>query len=143
MSEHFSERFNVTLQARLRDLRNLAEMVEAFGRMHDFSQRTTFVINLALDELITNVLVHGQFEVDVEPLIEVELAVPDETAILVIVSNDVRFDPTADTNPDTDSDLLSRGIGGLGLHLVKSQASRYSYEYTDGRNRLTLEYDKP
>ena len=134
-------KFNITLQAQLSELRALADMVEAFGSTHELTPRTTFAINLALDELITNVLVHGKFEDDVEPLIEVDLIHHDNTTQLVVESNDVQFDPTEDTNPDTESDLLSRGIGGLGLHLVKAQASRVSYKYIDGKNQLVLEYD--
>ncbi len=118
-------------------------MVEAFGETHHLADRTTFIMNLALDELITNVLVHGQFDEGVEPSIEVELSLNGDTALLVIESNDVQFDPTQETKPDTESDLLTRGIGGLGLHLVKSQASRVSYEYARGKNRLTIEYDAP
>lgn len=134
-------RFNITLQAQLSELRSLADMVEAFGANHELKTRTTFAINLALDELITNVLVHGKFDGDIEPLIQIELSHKDGTTQLVVESNDVQFDPTQDTNPDTESDLISRGIGGLGLHLVKSQASRVAYEYRDHKNRLTLEYD--
>ena len=136
-----SQKFNVTLQAQLSELRALADMVDAFGATHELPMRTTFIINLALDELITNVLVHGKFDNGTEPNIEVELSIKEKTAVLVVESNDVKFDPTRDTNPDTESDLLSRGIGGLGLHLVKSQASRVSYKYVRGKNRLTLEYD--
>jgi len=138
-----SHKFNVTLQAQLKELRTLAEMVEAFGAVHELPSRTTFIINLALDELITNILVHGAFDEGVEPTIEVELGLHNGTAVLTVESNDVEFDPTEDTNPDTESDLLARGIGGLGLHLVKSQASRSSYVYVNGKNRLTLEYDTP
>ncbi len=137
------QKFNVTLQAKLQELRTLAHMVEAFGATHELPERTTFIINLALDELITNVLIHGKFDEDVEPNIEVELGLKNKTAVLIVESNDVQFDPTADTNPDTASDLLARGVGGLGLHLIKAQVSRMSYEYVDGRNRLTLEYDAP
>ena len=135
------EKFNVTLQAQLSELRALADMVETFGTTHDLPGRTTFIINLALDELITNVLVHGKFNNGVEPNIEVELSLRNKTAVLVVESNDVPFDPTEDTNPDTESSLIDRGIGGLGLHLVKSQASRVSYAFVSGKNRLTLEYD--
>ncbi|MXY07812.1 MAG: ATP-binding protein [Rhodothermaceae bacterium] len=56
-------------------------------------------------------------------------------------SNGGKFDPTKSTNPDTTSELDSRPIGGLGLHLVKSQADAFSYEFVDGLNQLTLEYN--
>jgi len=136
-------KLSVNLQVHLEELQTLAHMVEAFGATHGLPDRTTFIINLGLDELITNVLVHGQFGEGIEPNVEIQLSFTGRTSVVVIASNDAPFDPTQDTHPDTESDLLSRGIGGLGLHLVKQQASRVSYEYADGRNRLTLEYDSP
>ena len=32
-------------------------------------------------------------------------------------------------------------VGGLGLYLIKTFADRVSYEFADGKNRLTLEHD--
>ena len=140
---NFPQKLNLQLQVDLEELQSLAHMVEAFGFTHSLPDRTTFIMNLGLDELITNVLAHGQFHSGVEPVVNIQLSARGNTSILVVESNDAPFDPTKDTNPDTDSDLLSRGIGGLGLHLVKEQASRVSYEYIDGKNRLILEYDSP
>ena len=135
------EKCSVSLQAQLKELRNLAAMVDAFGETHELSSKVTFMINLALDELITNVLMHGKFSEAAEPNIDVSLELVNDRAVLVVESNDSKFDPTEDTNPDTESSLLERGIGGLGLHLVKAQAAAVTYAYVDGKNQLTLEYE--
>ncbi|MCY4674119.1 MAG: ATP-binding protein [Bacteroidetes bacterium] len=135
--------FNVTVAARVSELRDLSAMVETFGETHELPPRTNFIINLALEELVTNTLVHGKFESGVDPQIEIDLNIQDGRVIVIVKSNGGKFDPTQDTDPDTTSELNSRPIGGLGLHLVKSQADAYSYEYLDGINQLTLEYNLP
>lgn len=135
-----SGKLNVNLMARLSELRDLAAMVETFGEANDLPNRTNFIINLALEELITNTLVHGQFEEGVEPKIEISLGIEGSSVIVVVESNGQKFDPTQDTDPDTTSELQDRPIGGLGLHLVKSQADRCTYEWVNGINRLVLEY---
>ena len=132
---------NVSLMARLSELRDLAAMVETFGEAHDLPHRTNFIINLALEELITNTLVHGQFEDGVEPEIGISLGVNESRVMVVLESNGGQFDPTEDSNPDLTSDLADRPIGGLGLHLVKSQADGFEYEWINGINRITLAYN--
>ncbi|MCY4160061.1 MAG: ATP-binding protein [Bacteroidetes bacterium] len=134
--------FNVQISARVSELHDLAAMVEAFGETHGLPNRTNFIINLALEELVTNTLVHGIFEDDIEPKIDVSLSVDDSRVTVIVESNGGMFDPTEHTNVDTSSELDNRPIGGLGLHLIRSQADAFSYEFVDGINRLTLEYNR-
>lgn len=135
------EELHVTLSPRLSKLHDLSAMVEEFGDEHQLPVPKIFVINLALDELITNSVTHGSFENASDPKIEVRLKVDHDILILTIEDNGSMFDPTIDTVPDTESSLERREVGGLGLHLVKSFADRVSYEFVGGKNRLTLEHD--
>lgn len=136
-----SGNLNCSLMARLSELRDLAAMVETFGEAHNLPHRTNFIINLALEELITNTLVHGHFDDGVEPEIGISLGVTESRVVVVLESNGGKFDPTQDSNPDLTSDLADRPIGGLGLHLVKSQADGFAYDWDNGINRITLEYN--
>ena len=133
--------FHVQVAARISELRDLAAMVETFGETHDLPHRTIFIVNLALEELVTNTLVHGSFEEGVEPQIAIDLSIRDNRVHVVVESNGGKFDPTEDTEPDLTSELDARPIGGLGIHLVKTQADNFSYEFVDGINRLILEYN--
>ena len=136
-----ADKLDITIQARLSELRNLAELVESFGEAHDLSMKMNFMINLALEELITNTVIHGEFGDIVEPKIGICLYVEKQTVVLVVESDGQKFDPTQETNPDLTSELDARPIGGLGLHLIKQQANRVSYAFVNNRNRLQLEYD--
>ena len=136
-----SEELHVKLSPRLSELRAMSTMVEKFGDAHQLPLPKVFVINLTLDELITNVATHGSFGDVPNPEIEVHLKVDNDVLILTMEDNGDMFDPTIDTKPDTTSSLQSREVGGLGLHLVKSFADRVSYEFAGGRNRLMLEHD--
>ena len=132
---------HVTLSARLSELRDLSTMVEAFGDANQLPVPKVFVINLALDELITNAVTHGNFGAASDPKIEVHLRIDHDVLILTMEDNGDSFDPTTDTKPDTTSSLEARKVGGLGLYLVKSFADRISYEFVGGKNRLRLEHD--
>lgn len=121
-------------------MRGLAQMVEEFGDANKLPDRQIYLINLALDELITNIVSYGMRGV-ARPRIEINLQVNGTLLTLSMEDNGSRFDPTENTNPDLDSPVDERPVGGLGLHLIKTFADRVRYEYSDGRNRLTLEHD--
>ncbi|MCY4121283.1 MAG: ATP-binding protein [Acidobacteria bacterium] len=134
------DELRVSLSPRLSAVRSLAQMVEEFGDANRLPDQQVYMINLALDELITNTVSYGLRGI-ARPRIEVALEISDSMLVLTMVDNGQKFDPTQDTDPDLSSTVEERPIGGLGLHLIKTFADRVNYEYSDGRNRLTLEHD--
>jgi anti-sigma regulatory factor (Ser/Thr protein kinase) len=133
------EALRVSIPARLSEVRELSSLVEGFGDANRLPDPKVFVINLALDELITNTVMHGPDAGAVQ--IDISLWVDAGTLFLVMEDNGHPFDPTADSSADLSSSLQDRPVGGLGLHLVKSFADRIAYEFVDGRNRLTVEHN--
>lgn len=132
---------HVSLPAKLTEVRNLSSEVEQFGDENRLPQPTVFVINLALDELITNAVMHGTFEVP-DPTIDIHLKADGNVVTLTMEDNGSPFDPTRmeSADVDTTSALEDRAVGGLGLHLVRTFAHDMSYEFVDGRNRLTVQH---
>ena len=132
---------HVSLPAKLTEVRNLSSAVEEFGDENQLPLPTVFVINLALDELITNAVTHGTFNAP-DPTIDVHLKADREVVTLTLEDNGSPFDPTRmdAKNVDTTSSLEDRAVGGLGLHLVRTFAHEMSYEFVGGRNRLTVHH---
>ena len=48
------------------------------------------------------------------------------------------YDPTGKADPDTTLSAEERGVGGLGIFMVKKTMDEVTYEYIDGRNVLTV-----
>ncbi len=134
------DELRVSLSPTLSAVRGLAQMVEEFGDANKLPMQKIYMINLAVEELITNTVSYGLRGVT-QPKIEIALQVNSTVLAVTMVDNGEPFDPTQDTNPDLSSAVDDRPIGGLGLHLVKTFAARIKYEYVDGKNRLTLEHD--
>ena len=124
---------------RLSALPDLARMVEAFAGAHGLPESKTYMLNLALDELVANAVNYGLAGV-AEPRIEIVLWASGPLLVLTMVDNGQRFDPTERAAPDLSSPLHKRPVGGLGLHLVGTFADRVTYQFTEGRNQLTLEH---
>jgi len=135
-----AEQLDVKMQARLSEVRKLSNLVEAFGDANGLPGPKVFAVNLALDELITNTVMHG-IEGTTEVEIRIGMRVDAGKLTVVLEDNGQPFDPTRDDSVDVTSPLEERSVGGLGLHLVKSFADRISYRFVDGRNRLTMEHD--
>lgn len=92
---------------------------------------------LAVDEWLTNVIVHGyagrggQVEIEVRPAPE---------AVCVCVRDMAPpFDPTQLPDPDINLPLEQRPIGGLGAYLMRQLVDAISHQVTpQGGNELTL-----
>ena len=125
---------------RLSALRDVSRMVETFGAAHRLDDSRVYMINLALDELVTNSVNYG-FDGVAEPRIEITLWISGRLLVLTITDNGRRFDPTEKARPDLSLPLEDRLPGGLGLHLVRTFADRVTYQFTAGENRLTLEHN--
>ena len=134
------DEIRASLPVRLSRVREFAEEVEAFGEAAGLPETKIYIVNLTLDELIANVVMYG-FEGVANPEIEVHLTLAGGRLVLVLEDNGRPFDPTRDVDPDVDSPLMERPVGGLGRYFVRRLADRIAYEYADGRNRVTAEYD--
>ena len=92
----------VSLASRLSAVRSLAQMVEEFGDANSLPDQKIYLINLALDELITNAATYG-FRGVAHPKIEITLQVSDTVLMLKPVDNGFQFDPTQTPDPDVTS----------------------------------------
>lgn len=102
-------------------------MLDRDFQAHAVDDRTSFCLQLAAEELFTNMLRH---DVGGGERISVRLDVNDERVQLDLVDHDVEpFDP--DSVPPVDVTLppAQRHPGGLGMHLVRSLVDRVSYRY--------------
>jgi anti-sigma regulatory factor (Ser/Thr protein kinase) len=105
-----------------------------------------YKLRLAVDELATNVVIHGYQEAALEGDVFVS-ADMDEHALTIAIEDTARpFDPTAQTLPDEeqlDLPLDERPIGGLGVMLAREGVDDLRYEYINGRNRTIITVNRP
>ncbi len=132
---------NFELEVRLdpEEPRRVAEQFERFGAEHGLPDRTIFGFQLALDEILTNVISYGFEEWAPDPDITVSFDLNDTRLEVVVQDNGRPFDPLEDADePDLTLPVSGRPVGGLGIHLAKAFVHALSYERVDGCNRLNL-----
>jgi len=61
----------------------------------------------------------------------------------MFTNNALAFDPLVQAPaPDTTSDIKTRAVGGLGVHLVRPVTDLASYERKDNQNRHTFTWGR-
>jgi serine/threonine-protein kinase RsbW len=100
-------------------------------------QDTKYALRLAVEEVCTNLIVHGYGGRIAGP-IEVSASDGADRVTLVIRDRSPPFDPARAPKPDLSSDVEHRLPGGLGWHLVKQLMDEVGYVAGASGNVLTL-----
>ena len=112
--------------------------VEAQLEAHNCSMKSQTQLDIAVDELFTNIASYAYGEGTGEAVIEVEF--PDGFAEITFRDWGTPYNPLERPDPDVTLPAEERQIGGLGIYMVKKSmdAVSYRYEYEDGQNVLTI-----
>jgi serine/threonine-protein kinase RsbW len=121
--------------------------VENLIKIRNFVQQTTSALGvaqeqiddviLAVDEVATNIIVHGYKG---QPgMIDIEVSRESDSLLLRLQDQAPGFDPTQVPSPDVTLPLEKRPLGKLGIHLVRHMVDEIIYKIPSGRgNQLTL-----
>jgi anti-sigma regulatory factor (Ser/Thr protein kinase) len=115
--------------------------IEAFCAAHGVSERDRLRLMLVVEELFTNTVTHGHGG-DCEAPVRLWLSASTEALSVRFEDDAPPFDPQAEragASVGLEAELEDRPVGRLGIPLVLSLASVFSYAWEDGWNRLHLE----
>ena len=115
----------------------IAARIDAFCEARNLSPQIAYAVNLSIDEILTNTIGYG-YNDDGAHRIALTLRLEEGTLVVVIVDDARAFDSSLATDPDTESPLEERALGGLGLFLVQQMMDGVDYRRQDGRNIVTL-----
>jgi anti-sigma regulatory factor (Ser/Thr protein kinase) len=128
---------SVTLVNQLSEVERLSRLVEAFGEAEGLAPEAVFSMNLALDEVVTNIIRYAHDDGRQHPIV-VRLALEQDVLTAQVEDDGRAFNPLEAPAPDIGSSIDERPIGGLGIHLMRSVMNSVEYRREDGRNVLTL-----
>jgi serine/threonine-protein kinase RsbW len=106
--------------------------METFG----FGSEIILDTQLAVEEAITNIIKHGYKKPDGEIIVSSRIS--PERIEVQIMDTAPRFNPLSVPEPELDSTIEDRNIGGLGIFLIRQVMDEVSYRYEDGKNILSL-----
>ena len=127
----------LTVRNDVAELVRLNTCLEQFWKENRLPEEIAGDVALALEEVFLNVVLHG-FTDNAEHAIVVRLAVEKGFMTLTVEDDGIPFNPLDAPPPDIESPLEERGIGGLGIHLVRQVMDRIEYVREGNINRLAM-----
>jgi len=126
----------LTIPAEIDEIPKVSVALEEAMQAHAFSEEEILDTQLAVEEAITNSIVHG-YKGNTGS-VAVSLQVTKELAEIRIEDEAPPFDPLQLPEPDLEGELDERRIGGLGVFLIRRVMDEVIYRYENARNILTL-----
>ncbi|MGH7495094.1 MAG: ATP-binding protein [bacterium] len=115
----------------------VSQTIGAFGRSQQLPEETLYAVNLAIDEILTNVISYGYSD-SAGHLIAVRVSVLED-ALVAEVTDDARpFNPLDVPPTDISSLLPPRQMSGLGIHLARKLMDAMEYRREQDKNVLIM-----
>ena len=128
---------SLQLVAGLKDLAEICHFVEEEAAVLNVEPSAIYDLNLAVTEMVTNIIVHGYHG---QPgRIEIEVSQQGSSVVIRLRDEAPVFDPTQAPPPNLELPPEERPLGGLGIFLTKHFMDRVSHRITAPQgNELTL-----
>jgi serine/threonine-protein kinase RsbW len=128
---------SLRITADLKDLATIRRFVEQASYRPDANSEVIDDMVIALNEAVTNIIVHGYQN---RPgIIEVEVTYDNDSLVVYLRDEAPPFDPTAITAPDFPPSLEQPLFGGMGIQMMSKLTTVMTYRtLPKGGNELTL-----
>ncbi len=129
--------FHQTIANDFTALQALMDGATDFLESQGVDAQAVYRINLALEEMVTNIIKYGYDEPGRHP-IEVMIEVGEKEVTASIVDDGHDFNPVLQERKPPSEKVEDREIGGLGIHLMKKLLHRLEHRREEGRNILEI-----
>ena len=127
---------NKKFKRKIDSLADIFSFVAEFISQNDLDDSNAFSLNLAVEELFTNMVKYNPENPDP---INIDLESTAKSIILEITDKSLMpFDINKAAEYDDTLSLKERPIGGVGIHLIKKIFDEINYEYKGNNNIITL-----
>lgn len=130
------------LKNNLSELDTLEEKLDEFCSQLGLTNKCLCEINLALEELFTNIISYG-YNDEAEHWIKFSLSFKGGIIRMEIEDDGIPFNPIEAKEPDIRCALEERKIGGLGIHLTKKIMDEMIHRRSGDKNVLILKKELP
>jgi anti-sigma regulatory factor (Ser/Thr protein kinase) len=131
------KKYQIILKNKKDEINHFSEILEEFGEKHEIPFKAGMEINLAVEEILMNIISYSHQDVtDYE--IEVKWWLEDNYFLMEFIDDGIEFDPLKLPEPDLESSLEDRKIGGLGIYFVRKLMQDVKYSRENQKNILFL-----
>ena len=128
----------ITVDATLDNIETVTDFIDAELERVDCPPKAMMQINIAVDELFSNIARYA-YEPEKGPAtVRVEVGPDSPEVVITFLDHGKPYNPLENEDPDITLSAEERGIGGLGIFMVKKTMDDIEYEYRDGKNILRV-----
>jgi len=128
----------LVLKAEIGNIDAVVDFVNEELELHDAPMKAVMKIDVAIDEIFTNIASYAYGPEGGEATVTVEVEENPACAVIRFCDRGKPFNPLEMEEPDVTLGIDEREIGGLGIFMVKKSMDEVSYSYEDGQNVLTI-----
>lgn len=128
----------LTIPATVENIDAVTDFVDEQLEAYDCSMKAQTQINIAIDELFSNIANYAYNPEVGDATVRVEVCEEPLSVVITFIDQGVPYDPLKKEDPDITLPAEERDIGGLGIYMVKKSMDDVSYEYKDGQNILKI-----
>ncbi|AGY53601.1 Anti-Sigma Regulatory Factor [Bacteroidales bacterium CF] len=128
----------IILTNNIEQINSLHDFVDSIGDELKLSPALALNLNLALEEIVSNVILYAYPPESSENKIFIEFVKSGDQLKFIISDYGKPFDPTTKDEPDITLEAVDRPIGGLGIFLVRQIMDDITYYRENNMNKLVL-----
>ena len=132
-----SAKVEVSLHNEPGQIARVHQALDDIAARHGLPARPVARLHLALEEHLTNIMVHG-YAPGQAGKISVRFALEPKTLRVEIEDDAMPFNPAEAPEVDTDLPIEERPLGGLGVLMIRRSVDALEYRHAGGRNVLVL-----
>jgi len=132
-----SDRHSFIMKTTRDGLTDIIRRVNALLEPRQLPENALYVVNLVLEEILTNIVKYGFDDDEVHDL-DVRLLVGAEEISIEFEDSGREFDPLSVSPPPPDESFLDMEPGGRGIHLVRHMSNSMKYRRERDKNILTV-----
>ncbi|MDJ0506236.1 MAG: ATP-binding protein [Nostocales cyanobacterium LE14-WE12] len=128
----------LTVSGTLDSLEAIATYIKTAAESAALDKKATYKLRLAVDEIATNIIIHGYEEAGLQGQLKISATLGESTLTICIEDTGARYDPHDKVTvaaQELNKPLEERQIGGLGVYLAIQGVDQYLYEREGDKNR--------
>ena len=128
----------MTVDATVDNLNKVLAFIDEQLEANNCPMRVMLEIDVAAEEIFVNVASYAYTSGIGSVAIEVNFEEKPKAVAIRFIDSGIPYNPLEKEDPDVTLPAEKRGIGGLGVFMVKKSMDEVTYEYKDGKNHLTI-----
>lgn len=126
------------VNADISELDNVLAFADTILEEVECPTKAQMQIDIAIEEMFVNIAHYAYPEGQGQATILIDADTEAKSVAITFEDEGIPYDPLKNEDPDITLSADDRPIGGLGIFMVKKSMDDMTYEYKDGKNRLTI-----